>query len=110
VVGRFHPSDSPTQPVPSTVNNGFGQFFNGLVNGYRIAVLKRHLANVAHITQFTINYNSSSSFQNLGSYAICNGSTLTFDVLTVPKAWIQGRAYKGESEVSRLDALSYQLW
>jgi polyisoprenoid-binding protein YceI len=32
-------------------------------------------------TQFGVNYNSSSFFQNLGSYAIRNEFTLTFDVV-----------------------------
>jgi polyisoprenoid-binding protein YceI len=32
-------------------------------------------------TQFGVNYNSSSFFQNLGSYAIRNEFTLAFDVL-----------------------------
>ncbi|MBC6606719.1 YceI family protein [Hymenobacter sp. BT188] len=32
-------------------------------------------------TQFGVNYNSSSFFQNLGSYAIRNDFTLAFDVL-----------------------------
>ncbi|RYU79156.1 YceI family protein [Hymenobacter persicinus] len=36
-------------------------------------------------TQFGVNYNSSSFFQNLGSYAIRNDFQLTFDLLAAPR-------------------------
>ncbi|QIL75579.1 helix-turn-helix domain-containing protein [Hymenobacter sp. HDW8] len=58
--------------ISFTVNNGFGQSFNDLVNGYRVEAVKRRLANPADVARLTLlgiafecGFNSKTTFNRI---------------------------------------------
>lgn len=62
----------PTRLISFTVNNGFGQSFSDLVNGYRVAEVKRRLANPADVARLTLlgiafesGFNSKTTFNRI---------------------------------------------
>jgi AraC-like DNA-binding protein len=58
--------------ISFTVNNGFGQSFNDLVNGYRVEAVKRRLANPTDVARLTLlgiafecGFNSKTTFNRI---------------------------------------------
>jgi len=58
--------------ISYTVNNGFGQPFNDVVNGYRVAAVKQRLANPADVARLTLlglafecGFNSKTTFNRI---------------------------------------------
>lgn len=58
--------------ISFTVNNGFGQSFNDVVNGYRVEAVKRRLANPADVARLTLlgiafecGFNSKTTFNRI---------------------------------------------